>query len=253
MNNLSYQLYSSREFPPWADVLQRLAKAGYREVEGFAGNYADVGATAAALETAGLRMRSGHFAIENLEEDVAGCIATARALGMETIYSPYLVPEFRPTDIVGWEAIGMRLRDIGKAVNDAGLNFGWHNHDFEVQQLPDGSLPLDHIFASAANLQWEADLAWVVRGGCDVNECIKKHQARITSVHIKDIAKPDECKDEDGWADVGHGTMDWPGLLDSLVASPIRHFVVEHDKPSDDWRFASRTAEYLLRLPVFGG
>ena len=37
----SYQLYSSRNFPPLARVLAMLAKEGYDGAEGFDGIYAD--------------------------------------------------------------------------------------------------------------------------------------------------------------------------------------------------------------------
>ena len=45
-------------------------------------------------------------------------------------------------------------------------SFAWHNHDFEFEALPDGSLPLDHILDGGAGVaRGEADLAWIVRGG----------------------------------------------------------------------------------------
>ena len=45
-------------------------------------------------------------------------------------------------------------------------------------------------------------MAWIVRGGADPFEWIKRYADRIASVHIKDIAPAGECEDEDGWADV---------------------------------------------------
>ena len=38
---ISYQLYSSRNFPTTADTLKMLAAAGYEGAEGFGGLYAD--------------------------------------------------------------------------------------------------------------------------------------------------------------------------------------------------------------------
>ena len=62
------------------------------------------------------------------------------------------------------------------------------------------------------------DVAWIVRGGADPLPWIEQHGQRIVAVHVKDIAKPGEGKDEDGWSDVGHGTIDWAGLLKALRA-----------------------------------
>jgi sugar phosphate isomerase/epimerase len=107
--------------------------------------------------------------------------------------------------------------------------------------LPDGSVPQEHIFAGGPGLKWEADIAWVVRGGADPIEWIGRFADRITSVHVKDIAPAGENANEDGWADVGHGTMDWKGIWKALQKTPARTFVMEHDKPSDHRRFASRS------------
>ena len=245
MPNLAYQLYCSREFPPLEKTAKMLVDSGYAEVEGFPGNFQDVANTKAVLDAHNLTMPSGHFGLDALEGDLRSCVGIARELGMISMYAPYIVPDERPTDIAGWQAYAGRLAVMGKKVRDEGFHFGWHNHDFELARLEDGSTPLDILFGADEQLQWEADLAWVAVGKASPLECISKYQNRITSVHIKDIAPAGQCEDEDGWADVGHGTLDWPRLLKAVAASPVRHYVVEHDKPSDDARFASRSAEFL--------
>ena len=63
----------------------------------------------------------------------------------------------------------------------------------------------------------------------------------MVAVHIKDIAPEGEALDEDGWADIGQGTLDWAGLMAELHATPAGLFVLEHDNPSDDERFAHRS------------
>ena len=40
------------------------------------------------------------------------------------------------------------------------------------------------------------------------------------------------------WADLGAGTVNWAGLIGALKTSPVRLWIVEHDNPSDDRRFA---------------
>ena len=76
---------------------------------------------------------------------------------------------------------------------------------------PTASIPQVAIFEGGPDLEWEADLAWVIKGGADPLEWIKTFGKRLTAVHIKDIAPAGENADEDGWADVGHGTVDWKG------------------------------------------
>ena len=69
---------------------------------------------------------------------------------------------------------------------------------------------------------------------------IKRYHDRVTSFHVKDLARPGENANEDGWADVGHGVLDWKALLPVMRDTPADVWVLEHDNPSDDARFARR-------------
>lgn len=239
--NWSFQLYSARNFKPWADVLKMLARNGYAQVEGFGGVYDDVAGLRAEMDRNGLTMPSAHFSIDMLEGDFDGVRRTADTLGVTLLVCPYLMPDKRPSDAAGWRAFGARLAAVGDKATKAGYGFAWHNHDFEFKALADGSVPQTHIFDAAPDLGWEIDVAWVVRGGADPLQWIADHAARIVSVHVKDIAPAGEALDEDGWSDVGHGTIDWPGAMAALRKTPAGHFIMEHDKPSDYERFARRS------------
>jgi sugar phosphate isomerase/epimerase len=146
----------------------------------------------------------------------------------------------RPTDGAGWRALGARLQNAGAPVVAAGLKFGWHNHDFEFVALPDGTIPQTALFEGGPDLAWEMDVAWVVRGGSDPLAWIDAHKTRIIAAHVKDIAPVGQNTDEDGWADVGHGTVNWGAIMPALRAIGVENFVMEHDNPSDHARFARR-------------
>jgi sugar phosphate isomerase/epimerase len=248
MTTLGFQLYSAREYPPFSDVFAKVAKAGYKEVEGYGAMYAELDddglkAMRADLDSNGLTMPTGHFGLDMLEGNPDRALKIAKVLGIEAIYAPYLLPDQRPSDAAGWHAFGARLQKAGEPFKAAGLDFGWHNHDFEFVALADGSLPMEQIFAGGPDLSWEADLAWVARGGADPFAWIKNFGPRITAVHVKDIAPAGENTDEGGWADVGHGTLDWAGLMQALKTTGARHFVVEHDNPNDLDRVVTRSIE----------
>lgn len=244
----SYQLYSSRNFQPWQDVLSRLQAAGYTQVEGISALYEDADETAALLTQYNLTMPSGHFSLDSLEQQPDAMLTIAKTLGMKAVYCPHLPPEQRPLDAAGYHALGQRLENAGKPFVDAGLRFGWHNHDFEFLALEDGSIPMVSLFDGGPALEWEADLAWVARAGADPIEWIDRYADRISAVHVKDIAATGECLDEDGWADVGHGSLDWAAYMALTKKTPASLFVMEHDNPSDDNRFAQRSIEYLRQL-----
>ena len=126
------------------------------------------------------------------------------------------------------------------------MTVAWHNHDFEFQALPDGSLPIMHILGE--KLLWEADLAWVARGGGDPAAWIERYRGRLAAVHVKDIAPAGEKADEDGWADVGAGVLPWTKLWALTVEAGAELFVAEHDNPSDFERFARVSAEAMRRF-----
>ena len=64
-------------------------------------------------------------------------------------------------------------------------------------------MPMEIFLEHAPTLEWEADIAWIVRGGADPFAWIARHGDRITLAHVKDIAPKGECVDED--------TVRWAG------------------------------------------
>lgn len=223
-----------------------LADLGYDAVEGYSALYADdaqVAALTSALGNSGLAMPTGHFGLAQIESEPDKVLAIARALGIGRIYCPYLMPDDRPTDAAGWRAFGARLQAAGRPIKAAGLGFGWHNHDFELCPLPDGQVPQDLIFDGGPDLEWEIDVAWVVRGGADPAAWIARYAPRITAAHLKDIAPGGQNAGEDGWADLGTGTVPWTALMAQLRQTPCDVFIVEHDNPSDHARFARRSLQ----------
>jgi len=226
MPNISYQLYCSRNFPPLTETLRMLADTGFKEVEGYGGLLED---------------SACHVGLDMLEAEPKKVLNLVSEFKMRAVFAPYLMPEERPADAAGWTAFGARLAEISKPFKAAGVAFGWHNHDFELIPVETGEMPLDLMMAAAPDLTLELDLGWVARAGQDPVSWIEKYADRITAVHVKDIAALGENVDEDGWADVGHGVIDWVVIHGALQAAGIDHYVVEHDNPSDHQRFARRS------------
>jgi sugar phosphate isomerase/epimerase len=234
---LSFQLYSSRNFPPLEQQLAVLSRLGYRNVEPFGGIYDDPPALKASLDRAGLGAPSGHFGLDLLEQNFARVIAIARTLGTWLIVCPWIDPAERASDAAGWRALGRRLGALARKARDEGLLFAWHNHDFEFRLLADGSVPIEHLMAEP-ELLLELDAAWVVRSGADPAKWIERYDGRIAACHVKDLAPAGTKLDEDGWADVGMGVVNWRMLWPLIVRAGAKLMVAEHDNPSDFERFA---------------
>lgn len=246
----SYQLYSSRNFPPLRDTLTMLAKAGYSSVEGFGALFdppVDLGALRADLDAAELTMPTAHIGVEVMRDEPARAIEIAKAIGASAVFGPYLDAPDRPTTPQGWRDFGAMLGEVAQPLQAAGLEVGWHNHDFEFTRV-EGALPIDLILDAAPTLKVELDVAWCVKGGEDPLPWIAANSDRILAAHIKDIAPEGTAEDEDGWADVGDGTMDWPAYMAALKATPCRHFIAEHDNPNDHTRFATRSFAAMTAL-----
>ena len=237
---ISYQLYSSRNFD-LDETLRMLSRHGIHEVEGYAPLYQNLDASKQRLDQYGMSMPTGHFAIELVEEDPTSCLAIARTLQIQSVIVPFLTPDQRPSDSDGWYRLGQRLSAMGKPMRDAGLGFGWHNHDFEFLPCENGSLPLECLAESCPELQLELDLAWIHVSGQDPVAWVEKFSDRILAVHVKDRAPPGENSDEDGWADVGHGTMEWDRISAALNKAQAPRYILEHDNPLDPDRFVQRS------------
>jgi sugar phosphate isomerase/epimerase len=111
---------------------------------------------------------------------------------------------------------------------------------------------LELIFAEAEGspLSWQADVAWLVRGGVAPDTWLRRYRDRLVSAHVKDIAPAGTMLDEDGWADVGSGVLDWRALWRVCRDCGAQWMVVEHDKPADPERSARASFAYLSRLQV---
>lgn len=232
-DRLSFQLYSARKFPPLDAQLAVLASAGYRCVEPFGALYGDVEALAEGLARHGLAAPSGHFDLALLERDTEQAIGIARRLGIGLVVAPFLAVEQRPSEAAGWRELGVRLSRVRQRLAEAGLRLAWHNHDFELVELADGSVPLDLILDADPALLWEADVGWLARAGVDPAAWLDRHAGRIGAVHLKDLALKGGNAAEDGWADVGHGALDWNAIVVAARRAGADLFVVEHDNPAN--------------------
>lgn len=247
---LSIQLYSLRNDGPLTVQLDEAKSAGFAAVETIQGMMEDATATRAELDARGLVAPSGHVSFDAMRERPDWAFDAARTIGIDLLIVPAMPPGMRENDAAGWRAIGEELGQMARRAKDAGLRFAFHNHHWEVAKLPDGTLPLDILLDAGAphGLGWQADLAWLVRGEDDPAARLQRHGDRLVAVHVKDIAPAGTAEDEDGWADVGHGVLDWADLWRRCVGAGAPLMVAEHDKPSDGARFARRSLATMQRL-----
>ncbi|HEV7718312.1 MAG TPA: sugar phosphate isomerase/epimerase [Arsenicitalea sp.] len=243
---ISYQLYSSRNFPPLAAQLPVLKSFGYDAVEPWLPAYeASARDFRTQIDDAGLACYGFHMPLAGLVNEPNRFIEIAQQLGATYLIPPYVMPEDRRPTPDFWKTLGAQLAAGAEKAAVHGLKVAWHNHDFEFLPLPDGSRPIDHIFSAAGDSVWfEADCAWIVRAGADLAAELSKFADRIAIIQSKDTA-PLGTKADGGWTATGDGIIDWPALKPVIARTKADHIVAEHDDPSDWQVFAKRTIDYL--------
>ncbi|WP_349295437.1 sugar phosphate isomerase/epimerase (plasmid) [Thioclava sp. 'Guangxiensis'] len=244
---LSFQLYTARASDSLDTQLAELAAMGITNVEPFGELYADLDGLHSILAQHNMTALSGHFDLEMLEAEPARAIEIARRLGMKTIIAPWLEPEDRPVDLAGWQALAARLLAVGDQMRAGGFIFAWHNHEFEFEPLPCGTMPIE-VIMNEAGCALELDVAWVVRAGGDPLMWIERYAERIIAVHVKDIAPEGQNLDQDGWTNVGQGIVDWPAVWAMLPKTGARLAILEHDEPKDWLDFATQSSAAVRQL-----
>jgi sugar phosphate isomerase/epimerase len=247
--DLSIQLYSLRDYGDLESQLAALSKAGFRRVELIGSHLDDASGTRAKLDAYGMSAPTGHAPLGALRDRLDWVAEQANTIGMQELYMPALPDAERALPADAWRRVGAELGQMAEKLKPHGLALGYHNHDWELKPFADGTTALEHLFAGAdgSPLTFEADLAWLVRGGADPAGWMRSQRTRLTAVHVKDIAAPGTNLDQDGWADIGAGTLDWPTLWREALALGAKWMVLEHDKPKDPIGFAKASRAYLLQ------
>ncbi|MGY5802577.1 sugar phosphate isomerase/epimerase family protein [Rhizobium sp. LEGMi12c] len=249
-STLSIQLYSLRHLGGLDRQLDAAARAGFTNVETIGSHLDDPKALKAALAARGLHAPSGHIGLPALRGELDRVADAAVETGIAQLFMPALPPEERSGDADAWRRVGAELGEMAARLKERGISLGYHNHHWELVRFSDGSRPLDCLFDGAAGspLVWQADIAWLARGGDDPKVWLEKYASLLVSTHVKDQAPAGQNEDEDGWCDVGSGILDWRDLWAFASARGARLMVVEHDNPRDPAGFAARSFSYLQTI-----
>jgi sugar phosphate isomerase/epimerase len=247
---LSIQLYTMRSLGDLDRILDAVAEAGYRHVETVGSHLDDAATTRAKLDARGLDAPSSHVSLAALRERPDAVVDACRTLDCGELFMPAVPPDQRDMAAAGWRALGQELGEMAERLQGQGIRLGYHNHHWELEPKEGGRTALELIFEAAGGspLTWQADVAWLVRGGVEPKAWLERYRSRLTSAHVKDIAPTGQNEDEDGWADVGAGVLDWHDLWQACRRAGARWMVVEHDKPKDPARTARASFAYLTGM-----
>ncbi|QYJ07742.1 sugar phosphate isomerase/epimerase family protein [Qipengyuania flava] len=239
---LGVQLYTVRDLfeADFAGTLAALAKIGFNDCEtaGFFDH--DPKEVRAAMDDLGLVSRSGHIRLPQLREGFAEQLDTAGIVGQQALYLGWIPEEERSGD--KYRALADLLNQRGEEAKAAGIQLGYHNHEFEFLDLGDGTKGYDILLerADPELVAMEIDFFWAAEAGVDPRDLFARAPGRFRSCHIKDRAR------DGSMVSVGKGTIDFAAYLAEAGQAGLETFYVEHDNPEDPLASVAMSFAHLM-------
>lgn len=255
------QVYTIREAlaEDFKGSIKRVADLGYKNIELFAyrdGQYFghSIPEVKTLMSDLGLQVKSSHVSTGQTTPDVVGTMTNnweqtvedAAELGQEYIALAYLAePERESLD--DYRKVAELLNQCGEVANNAGLQVAYHNHAFEFEEIDD-QVPY-HILLDECDenlVKFEMDLYWTKRAGVDPIEYFKRHPGRFPLWHVKDV----EEGEDQFFAAVGEGILDWENLFDHAETAGLDYYFVEQDSTRSGEPFAEieKSINYLKEI-----
>jgi sugar phosphate isomerase/epimerase len=256
LDRIGMQLYTVRELmkTDFEGTLAKVAAIGYNEVE-FAGYFDHAPKEVRAiLDKNNLTSPSEHVSYEVVQTKWAETLDAAHVVGHKFIVCPSIDDSQRKVT-AGWKKAAEVFNRAGEASQKAGIQFAYHNHNWEFEPLADsgGKFAYDILLAETDPklVKMEMDLCWITIAGQDPLTYFDRYPGRFPLVHVKDWTKGPDGKmgEKDGkMADVGSGAIDWKRLFAQSQKAGIKHYFVEHDEPADPLDSLRNSYKYLHEL-----
>ncbi|MEI6048402.1 MAG: sugar phosphate isomerase/epimerase [Bacteroidota bacterium] len=242
---IGLQLYTIRD-EMGKDVpgsLKKVSEAGYKYVE--LASYADgkfYGYDPSEFKKMvnGLDMEilSSHASVDakGITLDAAKKMADDHAkLGVKYCLQPWVVEEARKT-IDSYQKMVADWNMVGKIMKETGIQFGYHNHNFEFDTV-EGKVPFFDIMMAELDkdlVTMELDLFWTTKAGQNPVDIFKKYPGRFQIFHMKDMftkqAPTFTTNDVSDFAPVGSGVIDFKTILASKDIAGMKYMIVEQDR-----------------------
>jgi len=173
------------------------------------------------IHAAGLNCESCHYGFPELKDNLDERLAFAKELGLkQMIVSTFWLP--KGATLVDWMHAVDEANKLGERTRAAGIQLGFHNHDFEFQKL-EGQLIYDKLMGEfdpqAVKMQFQVA---VVRLGYQAADFFQKYPGRFLSMHLADWS-PAANKE----VPLGQGIVDWKGLFAAAKTAGVKNYFVE--------------------------
>lgn len=241
---IGLQLYTIRDEMD-KDVpgtLKKVSDMGYKYIE-LAG-YADgkfYGYEPAEfkklVEDLGMIILSSHTQVEaqGITLENAKKMAEDHAkLSVAFCIQPWVVLEARST-VASWQKMAADWNQVGKIMKESGIQFGYHNHNFEFADV-EGKIPFFDILMPELDkdlVTMELDLFWATKADQNPVDLFNKYPGRFQLLHLKDMfTKQDPFFAPEGvtdFAPVGAGLINFKEIIAAKEVAGMKHMIVEQD------------------------
>jgi sugar phosphate isomerase/epimerase len=176
-----------------------------------------------AIAAAGLRCESSHFQFQELRQSLDERIAWSKEMGLtQMIVSTFALPNNATMD--DWMRAADTLNKIGEQIQKAGIQLGFHNHNFEFR-LIDGVLVYDKLMGQLDGklVKMQFQVA-VIDQGYEAATYLTKYPGRFLSLHLADWSAAEKKQ-----VPIGKGVVDWAKLFAAARTGGVKNYFVEMD------------------------
>jgi sugar phosphate isomerase/epimerase len=254
---IGLQLYTVRDAmgKDVAGTLAKVAELGYTSVEaGYAdGKYygLEPKAFAGLLKKNNLIMPSAHYGLGEASKG-NGTILTgwdkavedAASIGQKYMVCAWLAPSERGS-LDHYKKLAEDFNKAGETCKKAGVQFCYHNHDFEFIQ-ENGKYPYEILLDNTDKnlVKMEIDLYWLTKANQDPIALIDKHPGRFPLWHVKDMDKTDKKM----FTEVGNGVIDFKKIFTKANTAGLKYFFVEQDVcPGNPFDSITQSISYIKK------
>ncbi|HSJ42379.1 MAG TPA: sugar phosphate isomerase/epimerase, partial [Xanthobacteraceae bacterium] len=127
---------------------------------------------------------------------------------------------------------------IGKAAKSAGLQYVYHNHDFEFADVGGGAVGYDLLLRESDPdlVKFEIDCGWMVFAGHNPVDYFGKYPNRFPLIHVKDFLPRHKSADTGKpkpmvGAELGRGVVDYKPIFAAAGKAGLQHYFAEQEGP----------------------
>lgn len=228
MKNIALQLYSIKELTSvdFLGTLEKVSKVGYTGVE-FAGYFnTPARELKKTLDNLGLKAAGSHIGINAITENLDSVIEYSKQIDDPYIICPGLPVHLRDS-ADAYKKLAELFNKVGQKCKENGIQFGYHNHDFEFQKF-NGEYGLDILFSNTEPdlLHMELDTFWVEYSGLKSIDFINKYKERCSILHIKDMKSLEEKVN----TEIGSGIMDFKTMVEAGKKYNTKWYTIEQEE-----------------------